>query len=244
MIQVIHRALDILEFLADEPEQHKTLGEIAGALNLNSGTCANIIKTLVERKYIEKLEKKKGYCLGAKAYGLTGNDGYKKDLTEAAQEELKHLTKKINENSLLSVLDNDMRRVLVRVMSTHPIQASITSEKRAYDSASGRALVGMLSDTDLEKFIKRFGLPKKDEWEGVKDDKTLMEQISRIRENGYAMQFTKEQIVGLAVPVYKAEKVIASLSVYLPQFRYKKSDTMELVDLLKHSSKKITGKLK
>src|SRR5690348_4773415 len=124
MIQVINRALDILEFLASEPDQHRGLGEISAELNLNNGTCANIIKTLVERKYVEKLDKKKGYCLGAKAYGLTGNEGYKKDLTKAAKEELTQLTKKINENSLLAVLDKDMRSVLVRVMSTHPIQAS------------------------------------------------------------------------------------------------------------------------
>jgi DNA-binding IclR family transcriptional regulator len=244
MIQVINRALDILEFLADEPEKQKTLGEIAGKLNLNSGTCANIIKTLVDRKYIDKLEKKKGYCLGAKAYGLTQNENYKKDLTEAAKEELNSLTKKIKENSLLAVLENDMRRVLIRVMSEHPIQASTAAEKKAYDSASGRTLVAMLADAELQKFVKQYGLPKKGEWEGVRDEQSLMEQISRIRDNGYATQLTKEKIVGLAVPVYKGEKVIASLSIYMPQFRYSKSDKMELVTLLKQASKKITKRLK
>jgi len=244
MIQVINRALDILELLASEPDQHRSLGEISAELNLNNGTCANIIKTLVERKYVEKLDKKKGYCLGAKSYGLTRNEGYKKDLTKAAKEELTQLTKKINENSLLAVLDKDMRSVLVRIMSTHPIQASTASEKRAYNSASGRSLIGMLSDEELEKFTRLYGLPKKDEWEGVKDQRTLMEQIAKIKENGFATQLTKEKIVGLAVPVYKGEKVVASLSIYLPQFRYNKSDKMELVKLLKQSSKKITKKLK
>lgn len=244
MIQVINRALDILEFLAVEPERQKTLGEIAEKLNLNAATCANIIKTLVERKYVDKLEKKKGYCLGAKAYGLTGNESYKKDVTEAAKEELTALTKKIKENSLLAVLENDMRRVLVRVMSEHPIQASTAPEKRAYDSASGRSLIAMLPDAELHRFVKQYGLPKKGEWEGVKDERSLNEQIGHIRENGYATQLTKEKIVGLAVPVYKGEKVIASLSIYLPQFRYSKSDKTELVALMKQASKRITRKLK
>src|SRR5574340_1645545 len=102
MIQVINRALDILEFLASEPERPKSLSEIAEKLDLNSGTCANIIKTLVNRRYVEKLDKKRGYFLGAKAYGLTGNDGYKKDLIGAAKEILEGLTKKLNENSLLA----------------------------------------------------------------------------------------------------------------------------------------------
>ncbi|HEU4607353.1 MAG TPA: IclR family transcriptional regulator C-terminal domain-containing protein, partial [Chitinophagaceae bacterium] len=235
---------DILEFLADEPDKQRTLGEIAAKVNLNAATCANIIKTLVERKYIDKLDKKKGYCLGSKAYGLTGNESYKKDVTEAAKEELQPLTKKIKENSLLAVLENDMRRVLVRVMSEHPIQASTAPEKRAYDSASGRCLVAMLPDAELHRFVKQYGLPKKGEWEGVKDEKSLMEQIGHIRESGYATQLTKEKIVGLAVPVLKGEKVVASLSIYMPQFRYNKSDKLELVNLMNQASRKITKKLK
>lgn len=243
MIQVINRALDILEFIAKEPDKSRSLSEIAEKLELNSGTCANIIKTLVTRKYIEKLDKKKGYCLGAKSYGLTGSEGYKKDLTEAAREELESLTEKLNENSLLAVLDHDMRREIVRVMSTHPIQANTASEKRAYDSSSGRALIAMLSDTEFEKFIKQYGLPKKGEWEDVKDKKSLMQQIIKIRDQGYATQLTSGKIFGLAVPVYKNDKVIASLSVYMPQFRYAKSNKSEVIELLKQSSKNISKKL-
>ena len=243
MIQVINRALDILEFIAEEPEKPRSLSEIAETLSLNSGTCANIIKTLVTRNYIEKLDKKKGYCLGSKSYGLTKNEGYKKDLTKAAKEILEHLTKKLNENSLLAVLDNELRRVIIRVMSSHPIQASTASEKRAYDSSSGRALIAMLEDAELEKYIKKFGLPKKGEWEGVNDETSLMKQIELIRVEGYATQLTKEKIVGLAVPVYKGEKVIASLSIYMPQFRYDKSNKMEVIALLKQSSKQISRKL-
>jgi DNA-binding IclR family transcriptional regulator len=244
MIQVINRALDILEFLAEEPERQRTLSEISGKFNLNSATCANIIKTLVDRKYVDKLDKKKGYTLGAKAYGLTGNENYKKDLTEAAADELNALTKKVKENSLLAVLEKDMRRVLLRVTSTQPIQASTAPEKRAYDSASGRVLIAMLHDQALQKFIKQYGLPKKGEWVEAKDEKSFLEQVSRIRETGYATQLTKEKILGLAVPVYRDEKVVASISIYMPQFRYNKSDKMELITLLKQASKRITKKLR
>ena len=55
MIQVINRALDILELIAEEPEKQKSLSEISEKLDLNSGTCANIIKTLVSRNYINKI---------------------------------------------------------------------------------------------------------------------------------------------------------------------------------------------
>jgi DNA-binding IclR family transcriptional regulator len=243
MIQVINRALDILELLANNPESHKTLSEISEELNLNNATCANIIKTMVDRGYIEKLDRKKGYSLGAGIYTLAGSEGYKKNLTAAGKEECAWLTKKINENSLLAVLDKDMRRVLVREMGSHSIQANTASEKRAYNSSTGRVLIGMLTDDELNRYIMQYGLPKKDEWEGVKDERSMMEQIKKIRENEYAVQLTREKIVGLAVPVFKDDKTIASLSVYMPQFRYSNSDKTELITLMNQASKRITKRL-
>jgi len=84
MIQVIHRAIDILEFVARDPERPKLLGEISAGINLKPGTCANIVKTLTLRGYLEKLDAQKGYLPGKQLYTLLGNTGYKKDLIEAA----------------------------------------------------------------------------------------------------------------------------------------------------------------
>ncbi|WP_343703784.1 IclR family transcriptional regulator [Chitinophaga sp.] len=243
MIQVINRAIDILEYLAAEPERPKPLGEIAGHLNLNEGTCANIIKTLVHRKFVDKLEKRQGYCLGARAYALTGNEGYKRELIAAAKKEMEKLTGKLNENSVLAVLNKETRLVIASVSSTHPVQAVTNQEKRAYDSASGRLLIGMLPETELLAFLEKYGLPKAGEWEEAKDKKSLLKETAKIRQQGYAMQKTAGKIVGLAVPVYLGEKVVASLSVYLPDFRYKNANKNELIDLLAQAAEKISRSL-
>ena len=71
MIQVINRALNILEILAQEPDKEFGLSEIATAVELNAGTCANILKTLVYRNYVEQSGIKKGYKLGYMVYQLT-----------------------------------------------------------------------------------------------------------------------------------------------------------------------------
>ena len=49
MIQVINRALNILEIIAHDHNKEWGLSEIANELELNHGTCANILKTLVQR---------------------------------------------------------------------------------------------------------------------------------------------------------------------------------------------------
>lgn len=243
MIQVINRAIDILEYLASEPDRPKPLSEIAKHLELNEGTCANIIKTLVNRKFVDKMEKRQGYCLGAKAYALTGNEGYKKELIAAAKKEMEKITAKLNENSVLAVLHKEIRLAIASVNSTHAVQAITSTEKRAYDSASGRLLIGMLPDVELPAFLEKYGLPKAGEWDEVRDEKSFLKEAGKIKQQGYAIQKTISKIVGLAVPVYLGEKVVASLSIYLPDFRYKNADKSELLDLLVQSAKRITRAL-
>lgn len=243
MIQVINRALDILEYIAIEPDKPKPLGEIADDLNLNAGTCANIIKTLVTRKYLEKIDKQKGYCLGSKAYEISGNEGYQKGLVDAAREEMENLTKKINENSLLCLLKGDIREVILRVQSKNDLQANTASEKKACDTASGRLLIAMLAETELEKFISKYGVPTTEEWEGVSDTKSFYKQLNKIRTQGYAIQITINQIIGLALPIYKKGKVPAAVSIYMPVLRFNNLDKENIIRLVKKATDKITKKL-
>ncbi len=243
MIQVIHRAFDIIEYIAVDPDSPKALGEIAEALELNAGTCANIIKTLTSRKYLEKIDKQKGYVLGPNAYKLSGNGGYQKSLVDAAKEEMEMLTRKINENSLLCMLKDDMRVVIQRVQSENDLQANTAGEKKVFDTASGRLLVAMLPDDELDKFTARFGIPSPEEWDGVKDGKTFMKQVSKVRKDGYAIQITKNQIIGMALPVKKGERVIAALSIYMPVFRFSASDKVETIKQIKKTAERISRKL-
>lgn len=220
MIQVIHRAFNILELIAKDPQRPKTLGEIAEALNLNAGTCANIIKTMIARNYVEKLPHQKGYILAAAAYNLTGNEGYKKELIEISRPNMELLTAELNENSELSFLQRDLRMVLLRVKSDHDIQARTASEKRAYDTAAGRIMLACLSENELEAFVQKYGLPLAEEWPEGKSLATFFVEISKIKSQGYSIQMSSNGIVGLAVPLFKDEKMVACLGMYMPGYRY------------------------
>src|SRR3546814_13991686 len=91
MIQVLHRAFDILEFIARDNTKAFPLGEIASELGLNHATCANIIKTMVTRNYLEQLGPKKGYKLGYMAYQVVGNSSVDDKLNRAASEPMENM---------------------------------------------------------------------------------------------------------------------------------------------------------
>lgn len=242
MIQVLNRALDILEFVAKEPEKPKALGDIIAEMGLNAATCANIVKTLVNRKYLDKIDRSKGYCLGPKAYSLSSNNNYKKHLVEAAKTELEALTKKLDENSLMAILNEDKRIAIARASGTQAIQANTPSEKNAYDAASGRLLIAMLSDDEVEKFISKYGLPDANAWKAASDKKGLLAEIKKIRRDNYAIQITEKQMVGIAIPVRHGNKAVAGISVYMPLQRFNKNMKDELIALLKKTATNIEKK--
>ena len=217
MIQVINRALDILEVLSQDLNSEYGLREIADGLKLNHGTCANIIKTMINRGYIEK---KQGYSLGAKAYYLTNNFSNKEELLKVAKEPIKKLKATINESSILAILKNNARIVLYKEVSSHELQANTRDEKNAYMTATGRILLAFLDSSEQRSFVSTYGMPGK-MWPEIKTEKDLYIELSKIKANGIALHRADSDIIGVGAPVHKRDKVVASIGVYLPETRFK-----------------------
>lgn len=244
MIQVVNRAFDILELLSDgDSSRPKSLGEIADALKLNHGTCANILKTMVSRHYVDQVGPKKGYCLGLNAYRLTHNPAYQKDLLTASQDGMAQLTQHLNESSLLAVLKGDQRVLIHRELCDQALQVQTADEKHVYDSASGRLLVAMLSDADLAKFITRYGLPTPEFWAEASHEQPFLEQISTIRAEECAYQQSLRHVIGYAVPIRRFGTVVASLSVYLPAYRHDASKATDALHSLRQTAGVINRRL-
>lgn len=243
MIQVINRAFDILEYLSMYAPQPKALGEIADAVQLNHGTCANILKTMVSRHYIDQVGPKKGYCLGIGAYRLTDNSSFQQAISVVAEVEMAHLTRLLDESSLLAVLKGDQRILIHRELCTQALQVQTADQKHVYDAASGRLLIAMLSDGELDKFIGRYGLPTPELWAEASHLRAFMEQIGQIRSEGYAYQESIRQIIGYAVPIRKFGKVVASLSVYLPTYRHDPGKATDVLIALRQTAGIINQKL-
>ena len=243
MIQVIHRALDIMELVATDRSRLYTLSEISGKLNLNNATCANIIKTLVNRGYLEQVGRKTGYRLGSMSYLLTGNYSHKQELLDAAIEPIKTLSDSLNEGCILSILKDNNRIVLHEVRSTHELQVINKKEKDAYLTSTGRMILACLNEKEQKEFIHKYGLPSPETWAGIEDEEDLLLELTRVRKKQMAIQISKAQIVGIAVPIHKNDNVIASLGVYLPETRYTPSMQEKIAGKLKDAAQLINQKL-
>lgn len=243
MIQVINRAIDILELIGQNRTRLYTLSEISGQLKLNNGTCANIIKTLVIRGYIEQEGRKTGYRLGSMSYLLTGNYSHKQELLSAAIEPMNQLSATLNEGCILSVLKDNMRIILYEVRTTHELQVINHKEKNVYGTSTGRMILACMNEKKQLDFIRKFGLPPPDIWSGIEDKEDLITELNKIKKKQLAIQVSIAQIVGLAVPIFKDKKVIASLGIYLPQSRYMPTIQEKILNSLKETGELINKKL-
>lgn len=240
MVQVIIKAFDILELVAQRNGQAISLTEIAQELQLNQATSANIINTMVARNYLEHIGKKKGYKLGPAAYRLTNEVSYEQDLVNAALEPMQHLTDIINESCLLGILRNNKRYILHNVNCNQDIQVQIRSERNVYETASGRLLVAFLSEKERERFLQHNGLPDEAWWEEATTLTGFEEALSEIREKGIAItNFKNNHLTGFAVPVFLKKKVIASLSIFLPEYRCTPTKQVEIIEQLRQAVHKI-----
>ena len=243
MIQVIHRGLDILELIAQDRTRLYTLSEISGTLNLNKGTCANIVKTLVTRGYLKQEGRMTGYRLGSMSYLLTGNYTNKQELLSAATEPMHKLSDTLNENCLLSILKDNNRIVLLEMKTTHELQVINRIEKEAYISATGRVILACMEAKEQNQFILRYGIPSPEAWPGIEDKEDLITELHKICKKQLATHVSTTQIIGWAVPIYKDKKIIAGLGLYLPQSRNKTSLQQKFLDELRKTGEKINENL-
>ncbi len=243
MIQVVNRALDILELIAKERNKLHTLNEISSHLNLNKATCANIIKTMVNRGYIEQHGRMTGYRLGPMSFLLTGNYFHKQELIAAASEPMARLTEKLNEGCILTVLKNGERVILHEVKSTHELQVVNSREKEVYRTSTGRMILACMEKKEQINFIKKNGLPSRDAWPGITNEEELFCGLQKLNKHQMSLQVSKTQIVGLAIPLFINGKVIASLGVYLPLSRYKVAVQDTIAKELRKTGDKINKKL-
>ncbi len=244
MVQVVTRALDILEFVALSGKEPVQLIKIANHMKLSQPTTANIVKTLLQKNYLEQLGRKTGYRLGMGAYRLSGNLSYSQDITSAAREPMEELTRQLNETSLLAIISNNKRMILHMEECDQTLQVKTVIVAEVYDTSTGRLLMAYKSSKELDSLIKAIGLPTKKAWPGAETRAGLEKELKKIRDNEFVQVLSIHHTVGFAVPVYQNKEVVAALSVFIPVSRYTDAHKEKLFKLIRRCAKHIGDGLK
>lgn len=221
-IEVLGKALNILDVFAHVEKPRLALQEIARRSNLNKNTVFRVLHTLREHGYIVKRNTE--YELGTKFLDLSNSKFRQRDLLAAAGPRMNRLREKFGETVNLGVLDGaGIRYVDVRESPARfRLAERIGGSDFLHCTALGKAHLAFLSFEEARELLKQSGMPRQTA-RTVTTLAAMKAELEEVRKSGYAVD-REESMEGafcVGVPILDNHgSPIAALSVSGPTSRF------------------------
>ncbi len=214
-VESLRRGLQILEaFSADQPYQK--LSEITKKTGLPKPTVYRLLQTLVALDFVKYDPEETFYRLGPKVMSLGFSVLSGLDVREAALPYLEQLSRKLDQNVNLGVLDGREVIYVARIKRRRilNIDLSVGSRLGLHNTSIGRAILAWLNEADRERILAE--LPGDAAEAYGPGAEGLRVELARVRDQGYAI-CDEEFAVGLravGAPVFNAQgEVEAAINV-------------------------------
>jgi IclR family acetate operon transcriptional repressor len=245
-IKVLEKVFRILD-LFDDRGKELTAAEISARVGLNRATTFRILRQLEEAGYLDRSANSSKFRLGFRFYHLGSLVDGLTEIRTIARPFLEELVRASDETVHLVVLKQGQALYLDKIEGNKAVRvvSKVGMRLPAHCSGVGKVLLASLSDTQLNKVVKKRGLPRFTE-NTITDLQKLIEELERVREQGYAID-NEEIEVGLkcvAAPVRDGDgEVIAAISVSGPRERLQGKDLERLIAMVKQTAQRITNAL-
>jgi IclR family transcriptional regulator, KDG regulon repressor len=221
-VQVLDRALGILDLLADEsPELGPS--EVSECMGLHKSTVHRLLQVLERHRLIEKIAQNGKYRLGLKLFELGSKAIAQLDLRGRARQYLERLVLETGETSHICVLDGDRMLSIANVESPRTLRTPSTVGRRTplHCTAVGKVLLAFLPEDEQNELIKNLELATYTRHTLTKPAR-LKADLKLIRRRGFAMddEEFEEGLRCIGAPVMDySGRVVAAMSVAGPTFR-------------------------
>lgn len=211
------RILRLVE-LGDHPVPAHSLSKI---LDMPRSTTYRVLKTLQEHGFIEQTPR--GFIPGlylTQASRSSAEEGLR---SAACRDALSAIADTIEETVVLTVVRWPHAYALAAVEGPRAVRWSFTAGTRhpLYAGASAKVLLAFQSDAALNDYQQatRFAATSShgpQSWDDVR------RQVEQIRESGYCISYGEvdEGVAALAVPLRWGSRLVGSVSVVGPEFRF------------------------
>ncbi|WP_173915494.1 IclR family transcriptional regulator [Halobacillus sp. Marseille-Q1614] len=235
----VERALTILELIAAK-RNPVSLAEISQELGIAKSTSHRIMEALKNKGFIEQVEDTEKYQVGLKAIEVGVSSLTKWNLVDIVTPYLRQLALDLNETAFLAVYDKGEVVYLYKAEANQSVRttADLGTRKPIHSTGLGKAIVSTFHLEEVDHVLTEKGMPKFTE-KTIIDPKQYIEELSKVRKNGYSMD-DEEAEVGLtciAVPIFNyTGRAIAAISVAGPTERMIKNK-----ETIIESLKKVNG---
>ncbi len=216
------RTLDVIETLADS-EQHRTLAELSTALAIPKSSLHAILRTMVQRGWVELDSTGTRFGLGLRA--LRTGTAYvdRDDVVARVVPVLDWLSTELEETAHLGRLDGSDVVYLAKHESPHPIRlySAIGRRLPAHATALGKALLATRSEEEVDRLLppELVALTP----DTITDRTILLKDLDGVRRDGFAVDRSENSLdvrcYAVALTPRHGGPSTDAVSVSIPLFR-------------------------
>ncbi|MHC4872532.1 MAG: IclR family transcriptional regulator [Planctomycetota bacterium] len=244
MIQVLERSDCILSVISEKGSA--ALKDITEHCGLNKTTTHNILKTLLQMKYVSQ-DEGGNYSLGSRFLSIARQTLNSQTLAGISQTIAVELAEKTCESGLVTIVRNNELLVTAKHVFDQGliVNSSVNNTLQRQSSASGRVFAAFLEGSEQDDFISRCYIDLEEE-ERAEALRELQEDIAGIKKKGISIRLICErEIYAFAVPVYDSnKKICAALGLNIPAVRLNKEKEVEIEKTMKTMSLRMSELIK
>jgi IclR family transcriptional regulator, acetate operon repressor len=222
MVQSLTRALGLLNMLAQH-DQGIGLSELAKEAGLAVSTAHRLLSTLQSEKFVRFDDENGVWMIGVQAFLVGSAFLRSRELIAIARPVMRQLMERSGETVNLAVEGEGEAIYVAQIECRKTMRAIARPGGRAplHSSGVGKALLGALSDEEVERIVARRGLPAAT-GKTISTEAHLWAELKAIRARGFAVD-DEENAIGLrcvAAPVFdEYAKPVAAISLSGPTAR-------------------------
>ena len=225
MIQSVKRTMEILQYIAQNGNKVR-LQDIADHLQIEKSTAHHFLKSLLELGYIEQDDISPRYLLTNKIHLLLPPNASTHLLKKHFKPILQRITDLTGETSYLSIQMGSYIRHELKCDPDRNVRISLELGKEFMVMHSAIGNVFMAYSEHLRDSIMR----------SLKEEeaKKLSKKLEFILQNGYADDFERleKELNCVAIPVFENNRIVASIGVSGPAFRFKEEEMVKAVKIV------------
>lgn len=245
MLQTIQKAGEVLA-LFDREHTEWGVREVASKLKVAKSSAHDLMSSLAKLGFLNKTDENR-YRLGWRLVTLSETLLATTELRKEAHPVMEDLAAQYQETIHLAVLDDTQAVYVDKLEGRQAVRVELTSlgaRLYAHCSALGKVLLAFQSEDEVRRIVQTAGLPRFTA-NTITDEEELLQNLSKIRKQGFAYDLEEimPDLCCVAAPIYEySGNVIAAISMSIPAFRFRRSQT-EFREGVIRAGKKISKSL-
>lgn len=228
MLQTIQKAGELLA-LFDREHADWGVREVALKLKMAKSSTHDLMASLAQLGFLNKTENNR-YRLGWRLVTLSETLLATTELLREARPVMEELAAQYQETIHLAVLDDTQAVYVDKLEGKQAVRVELTTlgaRLYAHCSALGKVLLAYSPEAEVKRIIRTAGLPRFTP-NTITAEEELEQALAKIRKQGYAYDLEEilPDLCCVAAPIYNyAGQVIAAISMSLPAYRFRRSQT-------------------